>query len=153
MSEVANVLDEFKRIYNGDAWHGPSLKEILTGMTPELAAARPLAGAHSIWELVLHIVAWEEVFCRRLEGQRADEPEEGDFPPVSDISQDAWAQVLARLDRSHDRLIEVTSTLTDSALTETVAGKDFSISFLLHGIVRHNIYHAGQIALLKKAGQ
>ncbi|PYS83670.1 MAG: hypothetical protein DMF67_08355 [Acidobacteria bacterium] len=151
MSEVANVLDELRWIHEGDAWHGAALKESLSGVTAEQAAARPVAGAHSIWELIRHITAWENVFRLRLEGQPATEPEEGDFPPVEDISEEAWAEALRRLDGGHERLLQTVARLEDSVLPEKVPGKDYSTRFLLHGVVRHHVYHAGQIALLKKS--
>ncbi len=66
MSEIENILDELRRIHDGDAWHGPALKESLSGVTAEQAAARPVAGAHSVWEIVRHVTDWENVFRRRL---------------------------------------------------------------------------------------
>jgi uncharacterized damage-inducible protein DinB len=151
MSEFENILDELWRIHAGDAWHGPALKESLSGVTAEQAAARPVAGAHSIWELVRHVTAWENVFRLRLEGHPVTEPEEGDFPPVGDVSEEAWAETLRRLDDCHERLLRTVAQLDGSALPEKVAGKDYSTRFLLDGIVRHYVYHAGQIALLKKS--
>ena len=148
---IQGTIDELKNIHDGDAWHGPSLKEILSGVTAEQAAARPLANAHSIWELMLHIAAWEGVFLRRLAGQALEEPEEGDFPPVTDASEDAWRRTLTRFDETHRSLVEAIAGLTDERLRETVAGKDYTVEYLLRGMVRHHVYHAGQIALLKKA--
>ncbi|PYS77939.1 MAG: hypothetical protein DMF66_08105 [Acidobacteria bacterium] len=104
-----------------------------------------------VWELIRHITAWENVFRLRLEGQPATEPEEGVFPPVEDISEEAWAEALRRLDGGHERLLQTVARLEDSVLPEKVPGKDYSTRFLLHGVVRHHVYHAGQIALLKKS--
>jgi len=151
MSEIANIVDQLKRIYEGDAWHGPALRELLADVSVERAAARPIAGAHSIWEIVLHIAAWENVFRRRLEGHPADEPEEGDFPPMVETSQEAWTQSLAKLDGAQEQLLKAVSLLPEARFQETVVGEDYSIRFMLDGIIRHNVYHTGQIALLKKA--
>jgi uncharacterized damage-inducible protein DinB len=150
MSEIQTIIDELKNIHDGDAWHGPSLKEILSGVTAEQAATKPLANAHSIWELALHISAWEGVFMRRLAGLQLDEPEEGDFPAVTDTGEEAWRRTLNRFDEAHRRLIEAVATLTDERLRETVVGKDYSVEYMLRGLMRHHVYHAGQIALLKK---
>ena len=150
MSEIQTIIDELKNIHDGEAWHGPSLKEILSGVTADQAAAKPLANAHSIWELALHISAWEGVFMRRLAGLQMDEPEEGDFPAVTDASEEAWRRTLTRFDEMHRRLIEAVSTLTDERLRETVVGKDYTVEYMLRGLWRHHVYHAGQIALLKK---
>ena len=119
MSEIANIIDELKNIHDGDAWHGLSLREALTDVTPQQAAARPVDDAHSIWELVHHITAWENVWRIRLEGQQATEPEEGDFPPVKEVSEQAWAQSLAELDATHKRLLGVISELSESVLEDT----------------------------------
>lgn len=151
MSEIADILDELKSIHEGDAWHGPSLRELLAGITPDQAAKRPLENAHSIWELVLHITGWHNVFRRRLEGEQATEPEEGDFPAVGDVSQDAWSRTLANLESAHERLLKLVAQLPDSTLETSVAGRDYSARFLLRGIIRHHVYHAGQIGLLRKA--
>jgi uncharacterized damage-inducible protein DinB len=109
-----------------------------------------VANAHSIWALTLHIEAWEEVFLRRLNGQAITEPEEGDFPPVTEASEEAWNQALRKLDATHQTLIETITKLSEERLGETVIGKDYTVDYLLRGIVRHHVYHAGQIALLKK---
>jgi|SRR5262245_24212806 len=150
MSNIQTIIDELKSIHDGDAWHGPSLKEILSGVNAEQASAKPLANAHSIWELILHISAWEGVFLRRLAGVQMNEPEEGDFPPVTDAGEEAWRRALTGFDETHRRLIEVVSALADERLSETVVGKDYTVEYMLRGIMRHHVYHAGQIALLKK---
>jgi uncharacterized damage-inducible protein DinB len=151
MSEIQVTIDQLKSIHDGDAWHGPSLKEILAGVTAAQAAARPLTNAHSIWELVLHIAAWEKVFLTRLAGKPIDRPEEGDFPPVTDASEEAWQKTLTMLDETHRRLIDAIARLTDEgAMGATVTGEDYTVAHLLRGIVRHHVYHAGQIMLLKK---
>ncbi len=151
MSEVANILDELRRIHDKDAWHGAALKESLSGVTAKQAAARPVAGAHSVWEIVRHIAGWENVFRLRLVGHPVAEPEEGDFPPVGDVSEESWAETLRQLDDRHERLLRAVAGSDDSASPEKVPGKDYSIRFLLDGVVRHHVYHAGQIALLKKS--
>src|SRR5262245_12351256 len=150
MSKIQSIIDELKNIHDGDAWHGPSLKDILSGVTAERAAAKPLANAHSIWELTMHIAGWEDVCIRRLAGQRMNEPEEGDFPPVTDASEESWRRTLARLDETHRRLIETITELSNERLRETVVGKDYSVEYFVRGLASHHTYHAGQIALLKK---
>lgn len=150
MSDIQTIIDDLKNIHDGDAWHGPSLKEILSGVTARQAAAKPFANAHSIWELVSHIAVWEGVFIRRLAGTQLNEPEEGDFPVVTDTSEEAWRRTLARFDETHHSLIEAIASLTDDRLREIVSGKDYTVDYMLRGILRHHVYHAGQIAILKK---
>src|SRR5258708_4154599 len=112
MSEIKRIVDELKRIHNGETWHGPSLKSSLAGITAEQAAAHPLAGAHSIWEIVRHIAGWEKVILRRLEGHKMTEPEEGDFPESSNTGISEWSQVIAELDLTHEQLIKGVSGLS-----------------------------------------
>lgn len=151
MAEASNIVEELKHIHHSEgAWHGPGLWKILAGIHSDAALARPLADYGSIWEIVLHISKWEEVFCVRLEGHPMELPIEGDWPAIGEESEDAWQNALNFLDETHDRLIRIVSELEDSDLEKTVTGKDYSVSFMLHGIVRHHVYHAGQIALLKR---
>ena len=101
MNEIERILDQLKRAYEGNAWHGPSVKEALAGVTAQQAHARPLANAHSIWELARHIAVWEDAGRRRLGGDRAQieisSPQ--DWPPPDDPSDAAWEEAKAALDR------------------------------------------------------
>jgi uncharacterized damage-inducible protein DinB len=149
MSEIQTTIDELKNIHEGDPWHGPALKEILTGVTAAQACARPLPGAHSIWELILHLAAWENVVSNRLSGRAMNEPDEGHFPQLTETSESAWQKALTELDETHRKLIDKIAAVTDEGAI--VAGKDYSTAYMLRGIVHHHVYHAGQIILLKKA--
>lgn len=140
-----------KRAYEGIAWHGPSVRELLNGVTAETAAARPLAGAHSIWEIVLHSAAWEAAVRRRLQGQPIELTPEEDWPAVTDTGEAAWQAALAALDAGDRQLREAISHLSDADLDKTVEGQPYTIYFMLHGVIQHDLYHAGQIGLLKKA--
>lgn len=150
--EVAALADELRRIGEGDAWHGPSLAELLDGVSSARAAARPLASAHTIWELVLHVAAWTEVFRRRLEGTAVEEPEDGDYPVVAEPTAEAWSAAQARLLDAHRRLTDAVARLTPDQLEAGVPGRDYSARFQVQSAVRHVVYHSGQIGLLKKAG-
>ena len=149
--EIARIDDELSRAYNGEPWHGPSLREVLRGVSAEAAATRPVPGGHSIWEIVVHLAAWDEVVTRRITESRAVEaPDGGNFPPVTGSGPAAWAEALAELDRRHQELRRVVAGLSVARLGETVAGKDYPVAFMLHGVAQHMAYHAGQIAVLKK---
>jgi hypothetical protein len=87
---------------------------------------------------------------RRLAGAQVNEPEEGDFPIVTDASEEAWRLTLAKFDETHRSLAEAVSALTPERLRETVSGKDYTVEYMLRGLLRHHVYHAGQIAMLKK---
>jgi len=151
MSEIDRIADQLRRAYEGEAWHGPSLREILAGITVEQAARRPLPQAHTIWELVLHIAAWESIVRRRLGGEAVEATPEQDWPPVRDTGDAAWKTALDDLDRGHHQLRQAIAALSDDQLRQKVAGQNYSIYGMLHGLIQHDLYHAGQIALLKKA--
>ena len=155
MTETERIRDQFQRAFDGQAWHGPSVLSLLEGVTAEQAAAHAIPGAHSIWELTLHIAAWEDACRRRLEGDPAQLTDDENFPPVSDTSEGAWESAKAKLIDVHRRLLDVIATTDDSRLDQPImdsAEIPFSSAYVtLHGGVQHSLYHAGQIAILKKA--
>jgi uncharacterized damage-inducible protein DinB len=151
MQEIRAIADQLKRAYEGEAWHGPSLKEILADVTAEQAARRSVAGAHSIWEVVLHIAAWEGTVRARLEGEYLVEPLEGDWPAVEETGDSAWRETLQKLESNHMKLREAIARLDGARLFEPLAEGMPSAYYTLHGIIQHDLYHAGQIAVLKKA--
>ena len=155
MSEVDRIRNQFERAFNGGAWHGPSVRELLNGVTADQAAAHPIPGAHSIWELTLHIAAWEDACRRRLEGDPAQLSDDENFPPITDTSEAAWEEAKRKLLKLHNQLL-VAITATDDArlnqpIIDSVETTFNSVYVTLHGGVQHSLYHAGQIAVLKKA--
>ena len=150
MSEVRRIASQLKRAFQGGAWHGPSLKELLAGVTAEQAARHPIADAHSIWELALHISAWEGAALKRITGEYVEAPDEGDWPAVDDQSEASWQATLAQVERRHLELRGALFHLGDEQLDKRLAEDKESAYFLLHGVIQHMLYHAGQIALLKK---
>ncbi len=151
MTEVERIADQLRRAYEGEAWHGPPLKEILAGITAEQATRRVVANAHTIWELVLHIAAWESIVRRRLGGEAVKATPEMDWPPVRDASEAAWKGALDALERGNRQLRQAIAALSDDQLREKVVGEKYSAYGMLHGVIQHDLYHAGQIAILKKA--
>lgn len=153
MSQTEYLADQLERGFRGGAWQGPAVAETLAGIDAAAAAARPLAGAHSIWEIVHHLTVWNEVPRRRLDGERLQNlPAERDWPPVADVSEAAWRAALAALEDSHAALHARVLDLADSRLDDAVAGSDPTVRGMLLGVLQHNAYHAGQIAVLCKAG-
>jgi len=151
--EGARIADQLRRAFGGEAWHGDSLFEILQGVTAARAAARPIGGGHTIWELVLHVAAWDGAVLRRLGGAAVELSDEENYPPVRDTSEGAWRAALARVRRGHEELVAAVASLPDSRLADMVPGKEgahYTFYYMLHGVVQHELYHAGQIALLKK---
>jgi uncharacterized damage-inducible protein DinB len=121
-------------------------------VTAEQAAAHPIAGAHSIWEIVLHLAAWAEIARARLDGRAtADPPPELDWPPVVDADPQDWDAALQRMRESHRNLATRVRQLDDAMLDDRVPGLEYPIWVLLHGVVEHGTYHGGQIMLLRRA--
>ncbi len=146
---IARTLHE---AYSGAAWHGPSVQEILRELTPAQAFSRPIPGAHSVWELVLHMSRWRVFVWNKVAGDHSFEitsPEQ-DWPRVDTNSPTAWKAALEELENTQQQLLEALETFPDSRLSETVPGREYSYYKLLHGIIGHDLYHTGQIALLKK---
>ena len=151
MSRARHLGSSLERTVTGPMWHGSALAEVLEGVTAERAAARPIPGAHTIWELVLHIIAWAEIARARLRGESTGDPTpEQDWPPVTAADAAAWQRTLERLGACHRELAADVRGLDEARLDQKVANLDYSADVLLHGIVEHGTYHGGQIALLKK---
>ncbi len=153
MNESERIVDELKRAFFGPSWHGPSLAEALTDVTAAQAAARPLGNAHNVWEIVLHLTFWVGVVGRRLTQSQPVLPAEGseDWPGAGEASEDAWRQAVSRLEDAHEELCRQIAALPEPRLAEPIPGKDYDAYVMLHGLAQHDAYHAGQIALLKKA--
>lgn len=152
-SEPALIADQLRRAVEGDAWHGPSVLETLKGVDAATAAARPVAGAHSIWEILHHITAWTIAVWRRLGGEALELEGADDWPPVTAAGEDAWQSALASFRQAQQALLAKINSITEDELSRTVPGKDYNASFMLHGLVQHHLYHAGQMAILKKAAK
>jgi uncharacterized damage-inducible protein DinB len=151
LSEGLRIADQLRRAFDGDAWHGPSLLELLKDVGATSAAARPLPDVHSIWELVLHIAAWDNAGLRRLAGEKAKLKGKANFPLVpAQPNEDAWKAAIAATKRTHETLVEIVAGLSDKRLRDQCPGKPYDFYHLLHGIAQHELYHAGQIAILKK---
>jgi uncharacterized damage-inducible protein DinB len=154
MSQAARLADQIRRSYYGEAWHGDSIEEILSGVNAEVAAARPLKSAHTIWEIVLHIAAWDDAVRRRTAGQAVNLTDKENFPPILDKSESAWRAAMDHLKKAHDELVKAVSSFPDDRLQEPVPGKRepyYNYYYMFSGIVQHELYHAGQIVMLKKA--
>jgi uncharacterized damage-inducible protein DinB len=149
-SEVKRIQGQLERAFAGGAWHGPSVMELLADVDAAKAAVRPIAGTHSIWELALHIAAWNKGAARRLAGDRAELSDEEDWPAAGDSSDDAWRRTLDLLWSNHRELHDAIGRLDDTRLDQPIVEGMTSVYGTLHGVIQHDLYHAGQIALLKK---
>lgn len=151
-TETARIRRQLEQAFDGGAWHGPSVREILAGMDARVASVRPVPGAHSIWEIVLHLVATQRVLLRRLDGdaEAIDLPHAEEWPPVADPSEAGWRETHERLVAGETALRERIAGFPPDRLDEPLIPGGSSAYNNFHGYVQHNLYHAAQIGLLKK---
>jgi uncharacterized damage-inducible protein DinB len=139
--------------YRRRPWQGPSLKGSLRGVSARQAAWRPARGRHSIWELTLHAAYWKYAVWRMLTGEkRGSFARKGSnwFPPPAAPTEKEWKVLLALLDQEHRRLAEAAAGLSPADLSRKPRGSSRTIANLLYGVASHDVYHTGQIQLLKR---
>ena len=148
MRAIERILDQLNRAYGGQAWHGPALRELLEDVTEDEATAHPFAGVHSTIEIVAHLRATMDMVSTRLAGNPKELTTEEDW---SDVTMTSWPAALEELDHAESRVCDAVARLTPEDLDKIVVGKDYTTYVMVHGVVQHNLYHGGQIAMLKKA--
>lgn len=149
MSEIQRIVEQLKQVHEGEAWHGPSVAEAIDGVDAKGAATRPIPGAHSIWDLVHHVRVTGEAVRAHLTGEApADEP---DWPAPGASGETAWGAAVATLKAAQQSLRDAVSGLPEARLHDAVPGKNHSYWYELLGLLHHDLYHAGQIVLLRRA--
>jgi uncharacterized damage-inducible protein DinB len=154
---VGRLIVDIRRAHDGGAWHGPSLAELLRDISADEAVRHPIAGAHSVAELVAHLTSWAREVERRLRRGVADEPERGDWPDVLDGAE-GWEAMRGALFDAHASLLSRLQAFDPARLDDTIPdGRDdsspTSVTYydMVSGMVQHDAYHGGQIALLRRA--
>jgi uncharacterized damage-inducible protein DinB len=149
-TQASRLADQLERSFRGGAWHGPSLSEALEGIDGRRARLRPIPGAHTILELVGHVAFWLDACLDRLE-RGVDADSNGDWQVADDGSEASWRAALAALESAHRKLHAAVLALPEERLDDPVPGSDPNVRGMLLGLLQHNAYHAGQIALLARA--
>lgn len=154
-NECSRMADQLRRAFEGNAWHGPAVRELLADVSAAQAIARPIGSAHSIWELLLHIQAWERVAIAAIGGTAMPEPmaAEQNFPRIADQSQPAFNKTKDQVFEINEKLASAIEQFDPARLEDAVPGRTYDFYHLFHGMTQHALYHAGQVALLKKAVQ
>jgi len=153
MTEVKRILDEYERVMQGNAWHGDPIWQLLDGISAECAAHRAIAGAHTIWEIVMHMTFWEGVAAQRLIGLAAGLDEALNFPAPPAPTEANWQKTREELRASNQTLRQALAKLDAATMDELSAAGKRTFYDEAHGVIQHDVYHAGQIALLKKSFQ
>jgi DinB family protein len=150
IQQLLRLVDEG---YNRAAWHGPNLRSSIRGVTARRAAQRPGRGRHNIWEIVVHAAYWKYVVRRRLSGEKRGSfalPGSNWFVRPADRSEKAWREDIALLEAEHRKLHELIAGLSPEELDRSARGSRTTVRRLIAGNAFHDVYHAGQIQLLKK---
>ena len=152
MTEVARIVDEYDRVMGGSAWHGDPVWKILDGITAKEASERTITHGHNIWELVMHMTYWETVASQRLQNLPSNYSRELNFPATPRPTAANWKKAVKAFRASNRAFRRAISQLNEARLDDTMP-RDRRKSFYreAHGLIQHHVYHAGQIALLKKA--
>ncbi|MCL4305346.1 DinB family protein [bacterium] len=154
MNELASHLKQIQKAFEGDAWHGPSLMEALDGVDAHIAKRHWIDGVHTIWELALHTVAWKRAVTKWIEGDdsiRVADDENFPHPEQGDTAE--WQHVLNQLRVAQAELLTTVSHFTNEKLYQNPPGRETVYSDYIFGIVHHDLYHAGQIMLIKRAAE
>ena len=150
--ELTRIEAQLKTTFEGPAWHGPAVLEQLRDVTPAEAAARPIAGAHTIWELVLHLSGAYDLVLRRLRGDGRQLTPSEDWPPMAKPTDANWQEAIASLRGRNEATRHAVLRFDPARLTlPLVPEPPYTAYEQLIGLTQHDLYHAGQIALLKRA--
>lgn len=144
---AAVLLANLDSAYNRKGWHGPTLRGALRGLSSEQVVWRPGEGRHNIWELAVHCAYWKSVVRRRLSGERRGSfPMKGSnwFASNERVNEDGWRGVLLALDDEHARLRSTIESLPRKTFHEPKKLR------MIYGVAAHDLYHTGQIQLVKR---
>src|SRR4051812_36809292 len=133
MGRAAGLARHIERTVAGPMWHGPVLLDVLKGVTSEQARARPVPGAHTIWEIVLHVTAWCDIARLRLAGEAIGDPApEQDWPPIdaAHAGPDDWPRAVERMAASHRQLAAAAAALSDDQINALVPGLDYTVAVM-----------------------
>jgi uncharacterized damage-inducible protein DinB len=151
-AELSRLEEQLRWALEGEAWHGPSVLEALEGVSAEQAVAHAIAGAHSIWELVLHLCGTYDLVLRRLGGDGRQMTEAEDWPAVPETSAENWSNAISVLKQLNEELRQAVRSFPAERLDQPLVPEaPYTASTQFIGVTQHNLYHAGQMALLKKA--
>ena len=150
MDEVRLIRDQINITYKGSSWHGPNMVQILDGLELDEVIAKQIGGRHSIWEIVNHIAFWINVVNRSLNGNYVSKGElKRDWPEIGTTQED-WILSVEKLHISINSLLDSLSDLSNEELEVMILDTNYNYRTVLQGILHHNLYHMGQISLLKK---
>jgi hypothetical protein len=148
--ELTRIINMLQNIYNGAPWHGPSIMEILDKINA-VQAFQESEHIHRICELVQHIIAWRIFTIKRLQGEQSYEiSQKENWKVINGQDEGAWELIKSDLASTQRELIDALRQINDELLDEEVDAKAYDYYTLIHGVLQHDLYHLGEIALLAK---
>ena len=151
MNEVERIANQIDRAYLDGFWGGGSIRDLFRSLEASEAADRPISGAHSTWEIALHLAVWHNIFRGRIVGEAVDSRHETDWPAPAVATDANWETAMDSLEQTHRNLVGAVRGLSPKELEKSVPGKAFTVYEMLHGVSQHDLYHAGQVMMLRKA--
>ncbi|MDX1939492.1 MAG: DinB family protein [Saprospiraceae bacterium] len=149
-TEITRIINTIRHTFEGTPWHGPAVMDILKDIKPE-DVIKKLPNSHNIAELVAHMSTWREFVAQKLNGNiEFDVTHEANFPVITNLTKEDWQALVNRLQKSQSDLLKALEHCSDEKLGELVPGREYKFGIMLHGIIHHDLYHLGQIVLLRK---
>lgn len=149
MNEIARLQSLMQQTYSGNCFHGDSIAQIFTTFDVQAAAWKPDPQTHSIWQIILHMTAWQNVIRQRLTSPTlVNLNDEQNYPAPPEPSLENLSRTLDDFRNAHFALIDAVGKFPESRLNDPVPGRGYTFDVLLHGAIHHNLYHIGQISLL-----
>ncbi len=142
LSLISAMLDD---LFDGNAWHGPNIMKVLDAIDDKQASLKPLSHRHTILELVHHMTVWRNFVIEKLNGNTTYDVDDN----INFNTPDSWPAVLENFKKSQRILTSALKTMDPEKLNEVVSGREYSVLYLLHGIIHHDLYHLGQVSLLQ----
>jgi uncharacterized damage-inducible protein DinB len=152
-TEITRIQAAFKYNWQGPMWYGGNVNATLAGIEGDVAFKQAGAGSHNIYELVAHMLCWRRFVLELLNGNvdyKVEINSETDWPHIYDRTEMSWNRLVNEMEQSQQLLVNALQNFDEAKLDEIVPGREFTWYMLLHGLIHHDIYHSGQIAILKK---
>lgn len=150
--EIQSIIRNLHNVNSGQPWYGKPVYTLLEEVNPSMVYSKPNTTGHSLIDLLYHMIIWAGFVLKRVEGETEKDPaafEKLDWRPI-DPALHSWEKGGEEFKSIHSTINKLLDSKEDDFLKEMVEGRNFNFRFMLNGLIQHNIYHAGQIAYLKK---
>ena len=150
--KLTRIIEELKDTLEGEPWFGQSVYALIQGVNPEYSLKKPADNCHSLVELIYHMVTWADFTLKRIQKEPIKDMatfEKTDWRTIDKVNH-SWEEGVSLFIDTNNRLLSALDKLDDKFLSEKVDYREYDFAYLLNGLIQHNIYHAGQVAYVKK---